>query len=494
MSVNTDNRVNFNFSVQESHKCGPNSLKAGRNELYFQNAMLHTAQSDLELFMSVIGVQLKSSNPETKRHITEIIEKLAKKPLLSCFSKAQRVFQEILAHTENLEKSWFEKEKRDKIENIALSVYAVLLTRVQTSTQFLPQEFTGLTRDLFYDNEAKKLAVIALPEKAYTKGEGSKKIVRSCALLSLENPLQCHKFSIYSVSLPDIDEDVFQNLIKEIELFCLVPKNARGIVQLESYKIEEGVIHAIYDGYRGSMLQLGLKVNVLQRLLIGLDLLLGLQTLHKTGIVHADMSPKNLVYRTFVNGNAHGALIDLDQSFRVDCEPHNIAFERGYYSALLNTAPELFGVEKARHFTAQDYFRMDIFALGIELKQLLFAEEQLLPWQELIYASYRENFDEENEQHKDYELLHKRQKEMRTHIIEYVEKPLLAFYYQKEEEWDLITRLRVTILRMMRLDPNKRISLDTAIREFKQAIHFETDGPGVAAIGKGIAHLTVFSR
>ncbi len=429
-------------------------FKQSLNELYFENALRHKAVTEPTPLIVLITAQLRSNNEQAKKQLTAAIV---------------RILPEVDGHLKNLELTSFEKKPLVEIERLAIAVYAVVILKKAPTTeiQVISKATSALTRRLFFHGAKRIFSVLPEEDCARIVRQGGTKTAFSAVLLSLNDSSQRYLSCCLTIS---IQSDLIKQMaLREVAYFTALGQQ-RGLVHLIMSSIYQNRVFSIFEAYTDSLKNSSSEpFTGLQRLKIGLDLLYGLQFLHKAGIAHGDIKSGNAVWSTsFDDQNyAEGALIDLDQAFNPKKgESPNNAYRSGYHPSIINTAPELFGIENAKHFTPEDYFRMDIFAMGVCLERFFLNTNtnNSLPWKNLVYKSFCENFNQHKKTHTDKVRLKKDQELMHTLVTQYVEEQMLIC--DEEEPKSLLTCMRAVAYNMMCLNPNRRITLSQAIAKF----------------------------
>jgi serine/threonine protein kinase len=168
---------------------------------------------------------------------------------------------------------------------------------------------------------------------------------------------------------------------------------------------------------------------------VALDLLTGLSTMHKKGIVHRDLGDGNYLIN-IPHGkpskrNIVACIADFGRADYAKNVAHNLVQARTTY-----TPPEGLYLKK---MNSNDYFKSDVFALGIAFYRLFYGK--LAPWQDTHYVT-----DTHHSLHHRYKELKARVKKgtkaRRTYLANKTCSPKQEFEY--------------LILRMLHTNPEKR--------------------------------------
>lgn len=111
------------------------------------------------------------------------------------------------------------------------------------------------------------------------------------------------------------------------------------------------------------------------------DLVRGLETLHRAGIVHWDIKVSNALFRNM--GRIEGKWIDLSLAFSPSIpSTWNFLVKQGYYGTIFCTPPEVFG---KRPF-CEDFYAAEVFALSIMFYNILYCRS--IPWGKMLHDAY----------------------------------------------------------------------------------------------------------
>ena len=244
---------------------------------------------------------------------------------------------------------------------------------------YLPKEQTGLPCSIEYDAQARRVFIL-LPENKYTYiGKGKNKVVTK---------------AIFYNKKPEIVARALQTNIRDAELQMMVDlQGAHGIMNVlgcTQYEAFGKKYRAIYSKlYSPGSLQYVLakqyKFSIHEKMKIALNILKGLNELHKRNIVHRDVSLGN-------------CLINIGPGKRGMCKIDAVIADFGRSDSIVNcqemrylaqghwayNSPEALFVGKLK---GEDIFATDVYAFGCILYHLLF--EKAAPWLSSRYVGDR---------------------------------------------------------------------------------------------------------
>lgn len=294
--------------------------------------------------------------------ILEIAEKIQSEPFLRAIVATQNI--RALGMDSGIAKS--------ELLRIALYIETEFEQERQASGQvYMSRRKTGLERTLEYDEES-KLVFIHLKDHGVDEiGRGVKKIVTRSILYDVQNPefvARCS--STYTM----------QNEVAALKLM----QGARGIVKLyasseRTTKNDVKVYNIICKLYEGGPLSRAFsnkyKFSFRQKLDIASDLLEGLSAIHAKGLVHRDLTARNVLLDSCKKGDSKGRKIsaviaDFGRIKHIDTvNGAKVQFNSRYL------APEGIIAEK---LSGEEYYATDLFALGCILHKLHFGKSG--PW------------------------------------------------------------------------------------------------------------------
>jgi serine/threonine protein kinase len=180
-------------------------------------------------------------------------------------------------------------------------------------------------------------------------------------------------------------------------------------------------------------------------------------------MLHLDIKPENLR----INENLEVGIIDIglacDYSVPGDCKI------RGQGTAIY-TPPEFYMKGLLQN---EEYGKIDVWSLGCVFYQLLFLRHPM----EYLYYKYQKDFNKDTER-MDYiynvyseqiESLIKKSMTRNEKYIEYIINPETEVQILKEEEDDIVLNsLKEIVIKMLRIDPHRRISIARALKYTKE--------------------------
>lgn len=177
-------------------------------------------------------------------------------------------------------------------------------------------------------------------------------------------------------------------------------------------------------------------------------LLEGLQTIHASGAVHADIKGANALVTRKEDGPADVGWIDFGLSGKITDERLINHFKSGFYGTLKCTAPELLGVQGF----CGDYAKTDMWAFGLMLYRSYFKKNPDWFERKLVPAK-REGIDYKKKN--DYKMA------IQTEI-----EPALTRLFENEPK-TRATNFEMLIYKMLLPDPKKRLSAQEALCELQ---------------------------
>lgn len=178
----------------------------------------------------------------------------------------------------------------------------------------------------------------------------------------------------------------------------------------------------------------------------------GVEAMHLSNHVHGDLKKTNALFALQEMGQLLVGLIDFGFTFNVATEPRATIFNKGYYGSIVCTPPEVFGIKP---FDG-DYFKADIWALGFMLYCHVF--NTIPRWHSMLMHYYYKRSERPVPAYA-REVMH-------ALVRSDIEGPLAAL--RNVAMFRPLTReekLHTLIFNMMRLDPNERYDISTALAE-----------------------------
>lgn len=170
----------------------------------------------------------------------------------------------------------------------------------------------------------------------------------------------------------------------------------------------------------------------------------GLANLHARNIIHGDIKGSNALFGCILN-EVKAGWIDFGFSFHEGIDELNFVLKAGFYGSLVSTPPELFGVAQF----SGDLKKVEIYAFGYMIYYALHSKYP--EWQPFLLK------------HKGIPVSPDAQYEFRGYLQKHIEKPLASGSPQNIHD-----QIRYLAYKMMRIDPEKRISLNTLLAELEK--------------------------
>lgn len=246
--------------------------------------------------------------------------------------------------------------------------------REKHGTNYLSRRKTGLERTLEYHPETKRLFIHLKDHGIDEIGRGVKKVVTKSILYDVENPefvARC------SSSLKMYDEMTAlqymqgsKGIVKLLGLSEKPGKNGVTVYSMMCKLYEGGTLSQAFKEKR--------KFSFKQKLTIARDLLEGLAAIHSKGLVHRDLTARNILLDVDNSGKRvrYDAVIgDFGRIKHIEAA-HGVKVQ--FNSRYL--APE--GII-AERLSGEDYYATDLFALGCILHRLLY--EKNGPWIDKVH-------------------------------------------------------------------------------------------------------------
>lgn len=292
---------------------------------------------------------------------------------------------------------------KSEIFRISLFIEAELPHHLHSHGKtYLSRRNTGLERTLEYDPET-QLIFIHLKDRGVKElGHGEKKVVTKSILYDADHPKLVARCSSTT------------KMEKEMRALKLM-QGANGIVELHACterKLKDGqsIYNMMCQLYEGGTLSKAFTdkypFSFKQKLYIARDLIEGLDAMHAKGLVHRDLSARNVLLDYPKKGKRkerviHAAIADFGRCRHID--------ETASVRAQFNDrylAPEAIINERLE---GEDYFATDLYALGCILHRLFY--EKSGPWIDVGNLNNPTQPEAVKEAKLEYEL--KRYREMR---------------------------------------------------------------------------------
>ena len=259
---------------------------------------------------------------------------------------------------------------------MALFIESNLREYIEKKQYFLPIADTGLLLPIEFDPKTKKtfLLLNTVQTTPLNYGKNSKYF----------QALEYIRMSPQIVARGE-EEGAREHEIHMLRRF----KKAPGVVQLIAYKSHEVAdekFTALYlplynPGSLRAAFDAKTQFSLNESASIALNLLNGLHEIHKRKIVHRNLGPRNELVNIPTGDSGTRTISAVIASFEnamqiSDVKGHPVQENPSY------VAPE--GIFKGK-LSAHDYFRTDVYALGLVLYQLFYSKEA--PWQSPTYIT-----------------------------------------------------------------------------------------------------------
>ncbi len=289
--------------------------------------------------------------------IIALAEEIDAEPLLRATVAAHNI-RELLGST-GIEKS--------DLFRIALFIETELhSTRDSLKNNYISRRATGLARTLEYDEQSGHLFIHLKSHGVDEIGRGVKKIVTKSILYDVEEPkLVAHCTSSYAM------KDEVKALRKMQGKKGIVKLYASGERQTKEGEPVYKMMCKLYEGGTLSSAFSGSKkFTFKEKLIITQHLLEGLSAMHAEGLVHRDLTARNVLFEKRAKNEVEAVIADFGRVRHIDtAHGCKVQFNSRYL------APE--GIVQDR-LSGKDYFATDVFALGCILHRLHF--EKSGPW------------------------------------------------------------------------------------------------------------------
>ncbi|MDB6081730.1 MAG: hypothetical protein JWO53_1002 [Chlamydiia bacterium] len=275
--------------------------------------------------------------------------------------------------------------KRSDFLRIALFVEMDLTKHTHKGEKFLEKSATGLPCALEYDSKTKRVFIILDGYKNIYVGQGSNKIVTKAIFYKREGS--------------EIIARAVQTKSRENEIRITTDLiDAPGIFHIlacTNFKKGNDTYRVIYSklytsGTLHSVFHRNPKFTLLEKAKIALDILQGLEQLHKRKITHRDVAPRNCFVSMQVDERGirtiKAVIADLGRSDYIWGPINKAKKVQGHTTY---NPPEAIFRNKIHK---EEYLQTDIFAAGCIFYQLL--HETLASWQkkEYFYGHHSRNF------------------------------------------------------------------------------------------------------
>ncbi len=298
---------------------------------------------------------------EDEVSLTRMLE-LAEEINVEPFTRAIKATQNIRKIAKNIAIS------KSELFRIALYIEAEL---DRDTKGYLSRRKTGLERTIEFDPESNLVFIHLKNHGVEELGHGVKKVVTKSILYDVTHPKLVARCSSKA------------KMVKEMRALKLI-QGSNGIVKLHACterKMKDG--QAVYDMlchlYQGGTLSKAFTkkypFSFKQKLHIARDLIEGLDAIHAKGLVHRDLSARNVFIDYEKSGkrklrHVRAAIGDFGRCRHID----NTSNVRAQFNNRY-LAPEAIINEKLE---GEDYFATDLYAVGCILHRLFY--EKSGPW------------------------------------------------------------------------------------------------------------------
>jgi serine/threonine protein kinase len=342
------------------------------------------------------------------------------KPLLKAIDATKKIKTEITNLPLN----------RSELLQTALFIETVLPKYAKKHTYYLPKEKTGLKHSVEFDPKNNTRFIVLDGKEAYI-GAGAKKVVHKAIYYNHKRP------QVVARAVDCTKQTRELTLTKELH-------NAPGIfktVGFGTYKEHGKTYSTIYSKFYepGSLQDAFDKhydLSRYEKMKVATQILEGLHSLHKRGIIHCDLGARNYLIDIPKGSpgkrNVSACIADLGRA--------NIAKHTAKIKVQGNTtytAPEGLYTNKLK---GSDYYKTDVFAVGCVFYRLFY--DKKAPWQDMSYVK---------------DMTHPvsgRYKVMKYRIEGETKERRIAL--QKKHKRSAYEDFELLVLKMLHTDPHKR--------------------------------------
>lgn len=324
--------------------------------------------------------------------------------------------------------------KKGEFSRLSKFIRTKLPSYIKKNKYFLTKKITGQSRTIEYDPKTKKSFILLDGAKGAFLGRGAKKVVTKAIL--------------FNRSKSQIVARGEQCLPMKQEL--KITKRVQGLsglfrtIAFTQHKAKGKRYNTIYtqlysSGSLADMLNKNIRLSIHEKTKIALDILKGLESLHKKNIVHRDLGIKNYLVTiskgTVGRRKVVAVIADLGRAL-----PKPKAAKTAVQGNSHNVAPEGIFLKKMK---GADYFATDIYAVGCAFYRLVYGERP--SWTAKNYVKNTSRSESKN-----YKILvNKINKETKSRIT-YLQRKQKSSKLSKKEAFEFVT------LRMVNADPKKR--------------------------------------
>lgn len=318
----------------------------------------------------------------------------------------------------------------------ALFIETRLQDYIEQEQYYLPKDTTGLSYALEYDPTTRAHFII-LEGKEAELGSGKMKVVTKAIYYTHKNP----KLVARAEQTSPMD--------KELEITKLTA-NFPGMFETlgfgshyEGNTLHTTIYSKLYNpGSLEVMYESGQRLSLYEQVKVALNIVKGLEALHKAGIVHRDLGARNYLVHIPSGKKGRrdvvGCIADLGRADYIENVAHSKVQGNTTY-----TAPEGIFLDK---MTGESYYKSDVFAVGCVFYRLIHGRKGM--WQNPHHV--KDTFIPAKERYK-----------MKVQLLEIATKSRRDMLKRKanrsnEEEFEYV------VLGMLEAHPEKRESARSA--------------------------------
>ncbi len=309
---------------------------------------------------------------------------------------------------------------------------------------YIPEKKLG--REIQYDPQTGKIFIHLGTHGVKPIGVGMKKVVTPTLLYSDTAP----EVMARGVAECDITQEIealealhgSANVMEAIAVLTHKARSKKYMTIISEIANQGSLYHVLHTN--------SLKLSLRDKITLARDLSLGLSEMHLRGYVHRDLGPKNhLVHAHKIGKDIHyvGTVSDFGRTIRVS-EAIDVPVQGNKYYI----SPEGYFRQKMKR---DDYKKSDTYALGAVIWEIYFGK--VIPWGKIRYIT--------NEK----DSLSKRYKNLVAHQKKCM-KPIERFIKANKRKRGIFRAKALyleTALKMIAIDPKKRITSQEAFEQFQ---------------------------
>jgi len=324
-------------------------------EVWMQTLEHYAARSDWRSLGHIAKHAI--SDGISLRTLMALAEKVNAEPLLRASVAAHNI-RELL--------SGIGIEKND-LFRIALFIETELHTaRDNVQNNYLSRRLTGLARTLEFDEESGKVFIHLKSHGIDEVGRGVKKVVTKSILYDVEEPklvAHCTSSSAMKDEVAALrDMQGSKGIVKLYASGERLTKEGAPLYKMMCKLYEGGTLSSAFSNKK--------RFSFKEKLIIAQHLIEGLAAMHEKGLVHRDLTARNILIEKREKNDIEAVIADFGRTKPInEAQGCKVQFNSRYM------APE--GIIQER-LSGKDYFATDIFALGCILHRMHF--EKSGPW------------------------------------------------------------------------------------------------------------------